>query len=184
MAAIKLTAFWPYDADTNRVRADSGLPHVSLLRAQVGDLHSQTGRQGLHVTCQPGEGRGSGCKGLTMDKPTWCRIQRFHTFFLFGDAQEVTTAYLKQQKKIKNGGKKRSLCSLKRNIGSLWSQGSGPDSGTNGATLHGTNNRQHFWEKREGVLSACLYPEYVKWACLSRLMELFHMLSFRNLFFQ
>lgn len=46
--------------DTNRVRADSGLPHVGLLRAQVRDLHSQPGRQGLHVTCQPGAKRRGG----------------------------------------------------------------------------------------------------------------------------
>lgn len=46
--------------DTNRVRADSGLPHVSLFRAQVRDLHSQPGRQGLHITCQPGAKGGGG----------------------------------------------------------------------------------------------------------------------------
>lgn len=41
-----------YD-DTNRVRADSGLPHVSLFGAQVRNLHSQSRRQRLHITCQP-----------------------------------------------------------------------------------------------------------------------------------
>lgn len=40
---------------TDRVRADSGLPHVGLLRAQVRNLHSQPIRQGLHVTCQPAQ---------------------------------------------------------------------------------------------------------------------------------
>lgn len=47
-------------AHTNRVRADSGLPHVSLFGAQVGDLHPQPGRQGLHVTRQPGERQETG----------------------------------------------------------------------------------------------------------------------------
>lgn len=41
--------------DTNRVRADSGLPHVGLFRAQVRNLHSQSRCQGLHITCEPEE---------------------------------------------------------------------------------------------------------------------------------
>lgn len=40
----------------DRVRADSGLPHVSLFGAQVRNLHPQSRRQGLHVARQP-EGR-------------------------------------------------------------------------------------------------------------------------------
>lgn len=96
---------WPYyDADTNRVRADSGLPHVSLLRAQVGDLHSQSGRQGLHVTCQPGEGGGNG-NIVMMDKPTWCTIQ----YFIFPAPPDEQQAATQTTQEINENKKKTTI---------------------------------------------------------------------------
>lgn len=57
------------------MRADSGLPHVRLLRAQVRDLHPQSRRQGFNVTGQSEDGRRRGEESNT----TRSFLHRLHT---------------------------------------------------------------------------------------------------------